>query len=213
MNPTPEEFDGRPEALDGFLGNLDRLYAEMDQAYSKTAADYGFYCTGCRESCCRTRFFHYTFLEYHYLLEGYRKLAAHLRQDVLHRAGVYQRRMENSDAAALSFDAFCPLNDKGACILYAWRPMICRLHGIPYELHTPGKPVLRGPGCPVFTQTFGAVSYVPFDRTPFYKALAALEQNLRKTMGVSRGIKMTVAGMLLDFDRNASRKPRFLRQG
>ena len=53
------------------LGNaLIEIYAAMDHAYSVIADQLGFVCSGCEENCCRSRFYHYTYLEYFYLLEG-----------------------------------------------------------------------------------------------------------------------------------------------
>lgn len=55
-----------------------------------------------------------------------------------------------------------------------------------------------GPGCREFVRNCGAQAYVPFDRTPLYRDLAALEKSLRQQMGITAKIKMTVAEILLD---------------
>ena len=57
-----------------FNERLRRLYADMDAAYEKAAAAHGFACTGCEDSCCRTRFHHHTLAEYHCLREGFERL-------------------------------------------------------------------------------------------------------------------------------------------
>jgi len=183
-----------------YIRSLAQLYAVMDAAYQDAAGRYGFVCAGCKNNCCRTRFYHFSLMEYLYLYEGYRLLNASLRRVVQKRSWAYNRRMEAAEADATPMNAFCPLNAEGACLLYPWRPMICRLHGIPHELHTPGRPIFHGTGCAAFIETCGGKPYVPFDRTPFYQQLAGQEGALRKAIGAGFGIRMTVAGMLLDFE-------------
>jgi hypothetical protein len=39
--------------------------------------------------------------------------------------------------------------------------------------------------------------YIRFDRTPFYRQMAALEQELRKETGYTDKIKLTIAQMLV----------------
>jgi len=91
----------------------------------------------------------------------------------------------------------CPLNFDAVCILYPYRPMICRLHGIPHELHKPGQNPVYGPGCETFDCRCGDKGYFKFDRTPFYRDMAALEQEARKTLGLAEKIRMTVAEMIV----------------
>ncbi len=73
--------------------------------------------------------------------------------------------------------------------------MICRLHGIPNEFHRPDGQVIHGPGCDTFNKQCHQRSYIPFDRTPFYQEMAALEKALRQRAGFTGKIKMTVAQM------------------
>ncbi|MGD2010074.1 MAG: hypothetical protein PVI76_03215 [Desulfobacterales bacterium] len=93
----------------------------------------------------------------------------------------------------------CPLNFDNRCCLYAYRPMICRLHGIPSELLRLDGQTRRTPGCASFLERFGQLAYVPFDRTPFYRDLAGIEKALRWDMPGAGKIKMTVAEMILAF--------------
>ena len=74
--------------------------------------------------------------------------------------------------------------------------MICRLHGIPHELHTPGRDIICQPGCEAFSEQFGEKDYHRFDRTPFYLELASLEKDLKQAADITTKIKMTIADML-----------------
>ena len=90
----------------------------------------------------------------------------------------------------------CPLNEAGRCLLYNHRPMICRLHGVTHTMQLPDGRILSGPGCSEF-KTLCRVKEPPvLDRSPHYQAMAALEQALRKELGLNRKIKMTVAQMI-----------------
>ena len=59
---------------DEFEMEAARLFAQMDAAYDRTAAKAGFVCNGCKDNCCRTRFYHHTIIEYAYLTEGFKTL-------------------------------------------------------------------------------------------------------------------------------------------
>jgi len=87
--------------------------------------------------------------------------------------------------------------------MYEHRLMICRLHGIPYEFTPPGRDRVYGEGCAIFSSRHGDQPYIPFDRTPFYSELSALEREFRQTTGIYEKIKMTIAEMIL----MAPRKP------
>jgi hypothetical protein len=91
----------------------------------------------------------------------------------------------------------CPLNEQGRCAIYAHRPMICRLHGIPNTLRRPDGRILTGPGCDDFYLQCGASGGEPLDRTPLYTAMADLERRLRDRLGFKSKIKLTVARMIL----------------
>ncbi len=180
-----------------FSDRLRRLYAVMDAAYEKAAAAHGFTCTGCEDSCCRTRFHHHTLAEYRFLRDGFERLSASRRGRILRRAEAAQVEAARADAAGVSPRSMCPLNEEGRCGLYANRPMICRLHGIPHALIPPGRPEQRGPGCAEFDRHCGRLPITVLDRTPLYAELARLEAELRQALGVRRRFKHTIAEMLL----------------
>ncbi len=189
------------KALTTVLAELKDLYAEMDRGYDQAAAHYGFECTGCTDNCCLTRFYHHTFLEYIYLRKGFAGLERSIRAEALKRAREYLDELDRRESEGNSrpFRRMCPLNESGWCILYDWRPMICRLHGIAHELAPPGRSNrVYGEGCAQFVEKCGHLPYFPFDRTPFYVRMSELEGRLRKTLAVSGKSKKTIAHMLAE---------------
>lgn len=184
-------------ASGGVFRKLEDVYAGMDRAYAKVAARYGFSCNGCFDNCCRTRFYHHTALECAYLVSGFSLLSRQMRNQCLVRAEAYHREMETVISAGESFRHMCPVNEGGLCLLYAYRPMICRLHGIPHELSPPGRAKIFGAGCRSFEVQCGGMPYLSFDRTPFYTRMADLERSFREYAAPPGKVKMTVAQMLL----------------
>jgi Fe-S-cluster containining protein len=182
--------------IEPYLERAAAIFRTMDQRYEETAATYGFVCSGCENSCCRTRFYHHTLIEYFYLISGLDSLNSIERAMIHSRAlNVNSQWMTHSAPAPATL---CPLNEAGRCRLYAHRPMICRLHGIPHELHHPIKGRVIGPGCHEFVIQCGGKSYIPFDRTPLYQELADLEKAFRLETGLRFKMKMTIAEMLVD---------------
>jgi Fe-S-cluster containining protein len=187
-----------PALRASFLERLRRSYAAMDAAYAQAAAAYGFVCDGCVESCCRTRFHHHTLLEYLGLRAGLDQLPDERRAQLRDRAAAFVEQNAHDRAPGPEERPFCPLNEEGRCVLYVHRPMICRLHGIPHELHPPGRAPRLGPGCDEFHRRCGRPVYHCFDRTPLYTELAQIESELQRVLGQRRKIRMTIAEMILD---------------
>jgi len=187
-------IDNRRGVWQPLLVELGRLFEQMDEAYHHTAAACGFVCRGCADNCCRSHFHHHTLLEYLYLRQGCFNGGSRLRPRIITRLNAApapgDRRTSNR---------MCPLNENERCTLYDHRPMICRLHGVAWEVRGPGQSITGGPGCALFTQQSMDRRCRPLDRTPFYQALAALEGRLRTGLGLNLRIKMTVAEMLKTF--------------
>lgn len=199
MELTPAPFIPIRKRYLPLLNQLQQLFQEMDRAYDKVAVQYGFACNGCTENCCLTRFYHHTVLEYLVLMEGIGRLSTGERQDVRQRSQAVNRQLTDADQKGQAIRIMCPLNQDGRCRLYPHRPMICRLHGIPHELHPPGGSVVRTPGCDAFfdqCRAYGKTDYVPFDRTPFYRRMAMLERDVRQITGYEGKVKLTIAQMI-----------------
>lgn len=181
-----------------YLQQLADIFKEMDLAFATASRHYEFQCNGCEDNCCMTHFFHHTHLEYHYLMEGLRKLDHTIRQTVLEKAVDVVRQSRAAEQRGKAVRIMCPLNYEGLCLVYNHRPMICRMHGIPHELHPPGKATVYGPGCNEFDSQCGTRPYTPFDRTPFYTAIARLEKEWKQHAGITARFKKTIAQMLVE---------------
>jgi Fe-S-cluster containining protein len=180
-----------------FFKRLDEIYGIMDDKYKQTAGLYGFECRGCMDNCCLTRFYHHTFMEYLFLLRGFETLFKKKQSEIEKQAMfVITETVAAEKRNEKKIRLMCPLNLGGRCLLYQYRPMICRLHGLPHEIHVPGKKVEYGPGCNEFDIQTKGKAYVLFNRTPYYREMALLEKSFRKKYGIGKKIKMTVAEMI-----------------
>lgn len=179
-----------------WLTPLAQLFSQMDAAYDAVADSYGFHCHGCVDNCCYTRFHHHTLLEYLYLKKGLEILEPSIQAKVFEQAGDVVETTRAAEEKGLTPRIMCPLNQEGLCLIYAYRPMICRLHGMAHELRKPGQNPLRSEGCGLFTELTGTMDYIPFDRTPFYMEMARLERNLREASGVTDRLKLTIAEII-----------------
>jgi len=188
---------------DDFLSRIKHIFDTMERSYDEIASHYGFSCKGCTENCCTQRFHHHTLAEYLYLLEGMKKADPELVQTILMRAKVvtdtYWRELEAGEILPL----MCPVNTEGRCTLYEYRPMICRMHGLPHRFTKPDATEVRGGGCGRFEEQFTADKTV--DRTWAYTELAHLERELRMKLNYRTRIKKTTAEMLMDM---LEREPR-----
>ena len=188
MDRFPFELDHR--ICRPHLTELTQLFDDMDAAYDKIADFYGFHCTGCEDSCCRSRFYHHTLLEYLYLSVGLMELSSAQRNDILDKAN--RLKTGGDDDRPM-----CPVNLEGRCRLYRFRPMICRLHGVAHEFIGPDNTVRSGPGCDKFTLHSDNHLGARFDRTPMYRRMALLEKKLRERIRFKGRIRLTVAQMII----------------
>lgn len=176
--------------------DLIALYEKMDHAWNKAAGEYPFQCNGCKENCCETLFYHHTHLERAFLRSGFKGLPAAQKKQIKTRAKEFVKKTASLHIKEDTLRTMCPVNEDGKCALYRFRPMICRLHGIPHELKKPGAPLIKNPGCEAGAPVFKN-AYHPFDRTPFYHEMAALETRYARTHGKFNRIRQTVAEMIV----------------
>jgi hypothetical protein len=199
LEPNPIHIDDH--LLTIFLDRLRDIFAAIDQEYSRAAEHYQFQCDRCTDNCCLTRFYHHTCLEYYYLRTGFEKQDSRKKGEILFKAEEVCRETAKADKKQMSVRLMCPLNDGSLCTLYFFRPMICRMHGIPHQLQKPGRKVIAGPGCGTFDDCCSHKGYFKFDRTPFYLELAKLENEFKQTVGIEGKIKMTVAEMIVSISQ------------
>jgi len=188
-----------PNIYAPFLARLQAISAAMDRKYKEAADYYGFHCAGCEDNCCMTRFYHHTLLEYFYIYKGFKKLSQSKQNEVKQKAAEVCRQNELVDEKGQPVRLMCPLNGDGLCLLYVFRPMICRLFGIPHELQQSGAEAVYRPGCGAFSEQCLEKDYFKFDRTPFFLEMAKLEMKLKQKVGITQKIKLTVAEMVITF--------------
>ncbi len=184
-----------------FMERLKEIFAAISEKYDQAASHYGFHCSGCDENCCETLFFHHTYLEFFYLKQGFERLHPDIRKRISGRAvEVCTEVTQNSGKAGQTVRIMCPVNIGGKCAIYDYRPMICRMHGIPSEWTFPGNTgknkTVFGSGCELFSRQCARKKYFKFDRTPYYIRMSRLEQQLREHFGLNQKIRMTVAQIL-----------------
>lgn len=163
----------------------------MDRTYRDASAFYGFDCQGCPDNCCATYFFHYTIAEYLYLLQGFWTLEKGMKEEMMQRA--------TNMCDPLRRDHYlCPINFGDRCLLYPYRAMICRLHGLPFEVQRPDGQREEGPGCAQWERERRrkGLPQRRIDRTPFYTDLANLEREIRTEVGYFQKFKKTIAEMI-----------------
>jgi len=196
-----------PSLFPLIVERISKLYYTLDNAYSEAAHYYSFHCSGCDRNCCQERFYHYTCAEHIYLAHGLACLGPEARAGIFIRAEEAVRQYRLQDEMFQVGRATCPLNLDGFCVLYEYRPMICRLQGIPHYIRKPGQPRKSGPGCHVFNEKVlpGNLSDFGFDHTPFYSEMAAIEIEIRKRLNYKGRYKKTVAEMLLDMRSSEDR--------
>ncbi|MDP3260107.1 MAG: hypothetical protein Q8M34_05930 [Thermodesulfovibrionales bacterium] len=177
-----------------YLDRLSEIYRAIDGAYSEALRRYNFRCDGCPDNCCVTKFHHHTLVEEFYLAEGLKKLDETKKRDIVSRAEDVVRIHKSSAENAM---VMCPINEGGLCVLYEYRPMICRIHGVPYELFRNFK-MEYGDGCYRFIME---KENVPKDfrinRTNFYLEIAQIEREVRESRNITEKYKKTTAELVL----------------
>jgi Fe-S-cluster containining protein len=176
-------------AAQAVLARYQELMAKVDAFFARVQARYGgaMQCrTGC-SACCRVRL-SVTALEAHALREGLAHLPAEERERLAQRAA-------HGDPGA------CPaLEPDGRCALYAWRPLVCRSHGVPIRHMEPdGAQALSA--C---EKNFDGGAGLPevsadcvLDQTTLSTLLGALDAAYADARGAPRGERLRMDALLL----------------
>ncbi len=185
------------------LRRLTDVYKEIETEYTRVAALLDFSCQGCPDNCCDSYFEHHTYVEWSYLWQGFKQLTIEKQREILQRAEKYQEACQEAFAKNKRPQVMCPLNEKGLCILYQHRLLVCRTHGVPAVLTRPDGMRLEFPGCfrcqeLVAERNQDAKTVPCMDRTSLLRRLALLENDLFEGgRHLYPKIKLTIAQMLL----------------
>lgn len=182
---------------------MEQIYGEMEKGYEEVATQLQFSCDGCPDNCCDSYFQHHTFVEWGYLWLGFRQLLQAQQEEILERSRLYIAACDQALALNERPQVMCPLNEKGRCLLYAHRLMVCRTHGVPATMQRPDGRRLNFPGCfrcqEIVKKSFASESVTPrAERTSLLHGLAMLENELMDNKRhLYPRIKLTIAQMLV----------------
>ncbi|MFH0825627.1 MAG: YkgJ family cysteine cluster protein [Pseudomonadota bacterium] len=181
-----------------FIPRIEALYRAMEVAYDRTATEVGFSCRGCDgTACCTVDLPLRTHAEKLVLKRGFAALDQARQRTIIQRSMSVVGLKAESPRGEAYRGAVCVLNEGGACSLYAHRPMICRLAGVPHNITRPDGKHIYGDGCARFMMDL-APRYpnVRLDRTAFYQELAAVELEMVRE-DHSRAALETIAEVLV----------------
>lgn len=181
---------------------LREIYQAMEEEYDEVARRLEFSCKGCPDNCCDSYFLHYTYVEWIYLWQGMRQLPLQKQQEILDRAHRVVRQYADELAQERRPVVMCPLNEDGLCVLYPFRLLVCRTHGVPATMTRPDGRRLAFPGCfrcqKITSERESEARTIPMvERTPLLRQLALLENELVLDLrDRCPKIRMTIAEML-----------------
>ncbi len=185
------------------IWQLETIYEKLEWLYRETAEKLHFTCHGCSDNCCDSYFQHHTYLEWAYLDLGLKTFPEEKRKTIRNRALDYQERCKLAEKRGERPQVMCPLNEDGLCIIYRYRLLVCRTHGVPATMTRPDGRQLAFPGCfrcqEKIQKRFIHQSQAPHvERTPLLQQLARLENELLDNKRhVYPRVKMTIADMIL----------------
>jgi hypothetical protein len=179
---------------------MEEIYSEMEAAYELVARDLCFSCEGCSDNCCDSYFLHHTYAEWCYLWLGIDELPRQKQKEVLEKAHEYVIAAETALQRNERPQVMCPLNEKGLCMVYKYRLMVCRTHGVPAQITRPDGKTISFPGCfrcqEQVRENGGSSPVV--ERTAMLTKLAFLEQELLENKRhLYPRVKLTIAEMLV----------------
>jgi hypothetical protein len=177
---------------DCLIPRMRELYEEMDEAYRSISELAGFSCEACDGTrCCTVDVNLHTLAEMLYLRRGFNTLEVSIQLAIIGRCRSMIKAKEDDPFGDAYRDAVCALNFDGRCVLYEYRPMICRLAGIRHHISRPDGRVVESCGCAKFEQdVLGGFSSTDerrhrlrIDRTDYYRKMAALEMEVVRSRG------------------------------
>jgi hypothetical protein len=182
---------------DALIPRLRDLYALTDQAYSAAASEARFSCRGCDgAACCTVDVPVHTFTEMHYLRQGFSSLDEARQSTILDRCRIMLEAKSVNPLGDAYRGSVCALSFDGLCGLYHYRPMICRLAGIPHFFIRPDGSRRESGGCERFQREILPLHpSIRIDRTRIYHSMAEIEVDAVKALG-TRTAPRTIAEVL-----------------
>ncbi len=167
------------------LPRLQDLHCSIDHAYKDIADSLGFTCKDCDGvKCCTVDLNLHTHVEMMLLRCGFQSLDSQTQKEVLARARAVVEAKRINPYGDDYRNAVCALNSRGLCILYEYRPMICRLAGIPHQITRPDGKIMLSGGCTRYKIRIEPdFPDVRLDRTAFYRQMATIEINVIRCKG------------------------------
>ena len=181
---------------------LEDIYTELQKEYERVAGVLQFSCSGCPDNCCDSYFLHHTYAEWAYLWEGVRALKKNEQDALIERAVEYLTACTEAELQGERPQVMCPVNDKGLCLLYKHRLLVCRTHGVPAKMTRPDGQSLQFPGCfrcqEIVEEKGPETLFIPVERTPLLRRLVLLESKLLyMKRHLHPKVKLTIAEMLV----------------
>jgi len=179
------------------ISRIEDLCGKIDAAYGQAAGRVGFSCEGCDgAACCTVDLPLHSFVEKFYLRLGFRVLDVTRQSRISDRCAAMLKAKRKNPHGQSYRNAVCVLNFDGLCSLYPYRPMICRLSGVPHVLVRPdGKTIRRG-GCSRYELKIRSLHPdLSIDRTQFYREMASVEIEIIRGVG-RRTRSCTIAEVL-----------------
>lgn len=182
---------------------LQDIYEKMEQDYDKVAQQLYFSCSGCPDNCCDSYFLHHTYAEWAYLWVGFRELGQTKQEELKQRSSDYIEQCRVAKNCGEQPLVMCPLNEDGLCLLYKFRLLVCRTHGVPATMTRPDGQTMRFPGCFRCQQLVekkydNSIQPPHVERTPLLRQLVLLESELLDNRRhLLPKVKMTIAEMLV----------------
>jgi len=188
-----------PETL---VRRLQTIYEGLEQEYQGVAQQLRFSCTGCPDNCCDSYFLHHTYVEWAYLWVGFKKLELAKQKKLLQKSEDNIKKCNIAQNRDEYPQVMCPLNEEGLCVLYKYRLLICRTHGVPAVMIRPDGKKMQFPGCfrcqDIVKRKYGNIQPPHVQRTPFLRQLVSLESELLENRRhLMPKVRMTIAEMLV----------------
>lgn len=189
---------------DSLIPRLSELYRLIDEEYRAVSQRVGFSCEGCDGvKCCTVDVTLHTLVEMLCLRRGFNTLDTSRQLEILGRCRSMIKAKDDDPFGDEYRNAVCALNFEGQCVLYQYRPMICRLAGIRHFIVRPDGTETESCGCFRYerdilgspTEFQETLRELKIDRTPFYRGMAELEMEVVWALG-TRTKSRTVAETL-----------------